>query len=218
MKMEATLVGMLMKKFLIFAAAAMAAAAAFATGAGTDSAANAAYGDGWETGDDGADSGDAFGGVVRICAVAQAGAPVFTYYRDADGDGFGDMSNPVTGSTSPAGYVSDNTDWNDANASVYPRAPELCDEVDNNGNGQIDEVCRGQTCFSLNQSIHCSSSGWSHTIIMDLTNFRHLAVQDGYENYTIDFPLYYNIWTGIYLCDYGTGTVGALTWLTNLDL
>lgn len=61
MKMEAAPVGMLMKKFLIFAAAAMVAAAAFATGVGTDSAANAAYGDGWTTGDDGADSGDAFG-------------------------------------------------------------------------------------------------------------------------------------------------------------
>ena len=159
------------------------------------------------------------GGTVRTCAVAQAGAPVFTYYRDADGDGFGDPNNPTTGAAPPAGYVSDNTDWNDANASVHPGAPELCDGVDNNGDGQIDEDCRvSQSCFSLNQSIQCAGSGWSQTLVWDLTNFRNLAVQDGYQNYTVQFPLYYNIWTGIYLYDYGAGAFGAVTWLTNLDL
>ena len=58
---KATPRGMLMKKFIFFAVAVMVAGAAFATETGTDSAANAAYGDGWATGDNGSDSGDAFG-------------------------------------------------------------------------------------------------------------------------------------------------------------
>jgi hypothetical protein len=144
---------------------------------------------------------------------------VNTYYRDADGDGYGNPGVTTNAISPPAGYVSDNTDWNDSNASVYPGAPELCDGVDNNGNGQIDENCRvAKTCFSLNQSIRCAGAGWSRTFVMDLTNFRNLAVQDGYQSYAVNYLLYYNIWTGIYLYDYTAGAFSAVTWAINLDL
>ena len=53
---------------------------------------------------------------------------------------------------------------------------------------------------------------------MDLTNFRNLVVQDGYQNYAVNYPLYYAIWTGIYLYDYDAGAFSAVTWLINLDL
>ncbi|MDX6447316.1 MAG: hypothetical protein QOH71_4390, partial [Blastocatellia bacterium] len=44
-----------------------------------------------------------------------------TYYRDADGDGFGDSGHPTTAcsSTPPSGYVANNTDCNDTDASVH---------------------------------------------------------------------------------------------------
>ena len=72
--------------------------------------------------------------------------------------------------------------------------------------------------FSAAQTIRCTGAGWSRTYVMDLTNFHNLAVQDGYQNYMVNYLLYYNIWTGIYLYDYDTGAFSALTWLTNLDL
>jgi hypothetical protein len=62
-----------------------------------------------------------------------------TFYRDVDGDGFGDTSNSTQSCAIPVGYASNNTDCDDAKATVYPNAPELCDGVDNNCNGQIDE-------------------------------------------------------------------------------
>ncbi|MEL0454879.1 BspA family leucine-rich repeat surface protein [Flavobacteriaceae bacterium SZ-1-7] len=62
-----------------------------------------------------------------------------TYYADLDGDGFGDFANPIEACSPPVGYVTDNTDCDDANNTVYPGAAELCDGLDNNCDGVIPE-------------------------------------------------------------------------------
>lgn len=63
------------------------------------------------------------------------------YYVDADGDGFGSSTTANFCSAPSTGYSLNDTDCNDAISTTYPGAPELCNSVDDNCNGFIDEGC-----------------------------------------------------------------------------
>ena len=62
-----------------------------------------------------------------------------TYYRDADGDTYGNASDSIEAESVPEGYVTDNTDCDDTNAAVNPGATEVCNGIDDDCDGQIDE-------------------------------------------------------------------------------
>ena len=61
------------------------------------------------------------------------------YYVDADGDGFGDEATGVETCAQPANTVTVGGDCDDANDQIYPGATEICDELDNNCDGNTDE-------------------------------------------------------------------------------
>ena len=61
------------------------------------------------------------------------------WYADADGDGYGSGLDPVEACAQPAGYLADAGDCDDADPNVHPGAAEICDGIDQNCNGEIDE-------------------------------------------------------------------------------
>ena len=65
-------------------------------------------------------------------------APVI-YYTDADQDGFGDDATATPFCQAPVNMIAIGGDCDDTDNAVYPGAPEVCDGLDNNCNGQFDE-------------------------------------------------------------------------------
>ena len=62
-----------------------------------------------------------------------------TFFGDGDLDGFGNAEVTIEACEAPTGFVPSGTDCDDSNADSYPSATEICDEEDNNCDGQIDE-------------------------------------------------------------------------------
>jgi hypothetical protein len=68
-------------------------------------------------------------------------AGAITWYRDADGDGFGDPAGPTVVSCSfVPGYSVLPTDCDDTRREVNPAAPEACDGLDTDCNGSADYI------------------------------------------------------------------------------
>ncbi|SUS07270.1 hypothetical protein DF3PB_4010004 [uncultured Defluviicoccus sp.] len=68
-----------------------------------------------------------------------AGCSNRLWFRDSDGDGFGDPSDRRETCTQPPGYVALGGDLVDVDATRYPGAPERCNSLDDNFDGNVDE-------------------------------------------------------------------------------
>ncbi len=70
-----------------------------------------------------------------------AGPQGIQYWLDQDGDGWGGVISQTFCNTPPLGWVQVTGDCDDNDPAVFPGAVEVCDGLDNNCNGQIDEGC-----------------------------------------------------------------------------
>lgn len=63
------------------------------------------------------------------------------YYEDEDGDGFGTPQSKFASCSPdpPGGFVTNGLDCDDKNPDINPLAAEVCDGIDNNCNGLVDD-------------------------------------------------------------------------------
>jgi hypothetical protein len=81
--------------------------------------------------------------------VIDNGILVKTFFKDDDKDGFGSDAT-ASGCAPPEGYVEKGNDCVDTNPAINPGAAELCNEIDDNCNGQIDEGVQKPTWYKDN--------------------------------------------------------------------
>lgn len=97
------------------------------------------------------DDGDAtvHPGAIELCdsqdndcdgRVDDTTAQAALWYADVDQDGYGDDGEYVMGCPGPTGWASVGGDCNDQNAASHAGAPEVCDDLDNDCDGYIDEA------------------------------------------------------------------------------
>jgi alpha-tubulin suppressor-like RCC1 family protein len=70
--------------------------------------------------------------VVTVCNLN-------AYYYDADIDGYGDPNSAIQACYQPVGYITNSLDCDDADSTINPYAVEICDNKDNDCDGQTDE-------------------------------------------------------------------------------
>jgi hypothetical protein len=64
------------------------------------------------------------------------------FYADGDIDGYGDPKVSVAACLAPSGYLDDSSDCDDSTEAISPAVPEDCtDEIDNNCDGRVDDIC-----------------------------------------------------------------------------
>lgn len=72
-----------------------------------------------------------------------------TYWRDMDGDMFGDVTMSVMACARPGGFADNSLDCDDDAVGINPSATEVCDDIDNNCAGGVDEPPAVASCGSM---------------------------------------------------------------------
>jgi len=113
--------------------------------------------DGVISGDDCDDADpDRFPGNPEVCdgvdndcdtEVDEDAVDATAFYRDADGEGFGDDSDEQLACTAPEGFVARSGDCDDTSDLRTPDADEVCDKIDNDCDTEVDEDAVDRQAF-----------------------------------------------------------------------
>jgi len=97
-------------------------------------------------------------GVDNNCNGQTDEGTTSTYFKDADGDGYGDPKAPSQGCTQPAGYVANNTDCNDSNPNEHPNQTWYQDaDGDGYSSGNMVVQCSRPSGYKLTSELTATS-------------------------------------------------------------
>jgi len=159
-------------------------------------------------------------GTGKTC---ENGVCKYVYYRDADGDGYGNPTNTITSTSSspPQGYVANRTDGkfdcNDNNSSINPGVQEVCgNSIDDDCDGQVDESGCVST-FTINNIYWANLRNINQSISSADLNDRVLMVVNGSGlSGNINYSIYkQNDLISSFLQGAQTSTLAYSTWLAN---
>jgi hypothetical protein len=103
-----------------------------------------------------------------------------TYYRDSDGDGWGDNNTTIQSCSLKNGYVAKGGDCNDRNSKVNPGVSEICGNgIDDNCNGTVDEGC-ALPSITINDIIVFETQGTAR-LTVTLSNASTSSVKVNYQ-------------------------------------
>lgn len=107
------------------------------------------------------DADEVCDGVDQDCDGSVDNDPIDpgTFYADLDGDGYGDPTTLVEACEAGDGASLDNTDCDDTQATVFPGADEICDEMDNDCDGETDGALYPGDFSSLSEAVSSLDPG-----------------------------------------------------------
>ena len=78
-------------------------------------------------------------GIDQDCDAQVDEGVTQSYWADVDEDGYGDPEVEVAACALPAGYADNDFDCDDSDVEVRPNATDICNEVDDDCDGELDE-------------------------------------------------------------------------------
>lgn len=116
----------------------------------------------------------------------------FYLWIDADEDGWSDLLDYVYSTCRPDGYLSEQEsneqiyyfDCDDSNSNVYPGAPEICDDIDNNCNGLVLDRVATVSFEGQDYPVGAAIFGPTGTVTAPWTTISTLACEPVAEDLT----------------------------------
>lgn len=137
---------------------------------------------------------------------------LLTFYADADGDGYGDAAMTAEGCDAPAGYVADNADCNDADATVNPGATEICGNgVDENCNGVIDDADVSSAFAVIGDMPACANAGTYFQSTAGGVGITYQWIRNGMAIAGATDAIYTPVTTGYYQLEVTNGICTAIS-------
>ena len=130
-----------------------------------------------------------------------------TWWYDGDGDGYGDRTVPMSGCSQPAGTVDNDEDCDDLHAAASPVGTEVCDLLDNDCNGTVDD-----DALVLGDAADCPAESCAELLAV------RPSLADAHDNYWVDgdgtgaWLAYCYMrdggWTNVYAQDFQSSAAG----------